>query len=146
MPTDSPRLTPRGTLIMGGLLLGAIMAAAFPMIVGISLFGMLPGIGELKRPLPTVLLHVFWMYPVLWMVSSLVSAISTHVVGGRELGRVGTFVDGLITWWVITIMYTAIFHDMLGARLASLVTCLLLKPVVSWLERHRSGDEDPPKG
>lgn len=135
------RVGPGGFLIMSGILIGAIVGAAVPMIAGVGLVALIPRVGELNHPLPTILLHMLWMYPALWLVGTVVDSVAKHLVGGRPLGWFGTLVGDLITWWALSMMFTVVFRDLLGAMLAALVACLLMKPFMAWLERHTPDDE-----
>lgn len=138
---EKGRVGPGGFLIMSGILIVAVVGAGVPMIAGVGLIALIPGLGELNHSFPTVLLHMLWMYPLLWVTSTVTDSVSKHLVGGRPPGRLGTLIGGLITWWVVALMFTVVFRQPLGAILAGLVACLLMKPFAAWLERHTPNDD-----
>ncbi|MBB1484961.1 hypothetical protein H5392_13955 [Tessaracoccus sp. MC1865] len=135
------------------LLAGAVLVAALPMLAGIVVTAAVPWFGTLRVPVWTVLLHVLWMYPVLWLYSLVADPIEKFYVTaathnpGRNPGRLppGFWIERLAdvaAWLVLALMYTVVFTDTVGVLVSSLLTALLYKPTLALLERTAPPEND----
>lgn len=136
MATKLKRSTFSGALIMLSLLIGAVIVAGMPIIIGIIVVALMPNIGRLAHSATWVFAHVLWIYPVIWLVTLITDSVVKHLTGGRKLGPVGAVVDGAFVWLVIALLYSLIFTEPLGAAMAALITVLLFRPCLDWLEKH----------
>lgn len=125
-----------GAAIMAGVALMAIACAGVPMLAGVGLVALIPGLGALHQPFAWMALHVLWMYPVLWLVGTVTDSVARHLAGPRRPGWFGTLVGDLIVWWAVAMMFTVMLSDTLGALLAAAIAVLLMKPFATWLERN----------
>lgn len=145
MPDDQ---TSRGALWVPVLLIGAIFVASLPMLAGILVTALVPWFGHLRVPVWTVLLHMLWMYPTLWLYSLISDPIEKFYVAAAkqraaEQGpgrfRPGLWIERLADlcgWGMLSLIYISVFSDALGVMFASLITALLYKPTVAFLERN----------
>ena len=63
--------------------------------------------------------------------------IFKHIFGTGAGRKVGEALEDITCCLAVALMYyTVFFRDPLGAIFASLVSFLLMKPLVDWLERH----------
>ena len=131
-----------GAIIMFWLLIAAIIFSTIPMMVGVAVVALIPGIGELRSTNPWHLLHFLWMYPAVWVFSLIIEPILKHLFATGNSRKFGDFLEDLLMWLLISWFYTVFFRDPSGALLAGLISISLLKPLVDWLEKHAPADKD----
>ena len=138
---DQP-ITPWGAFVMFWILLAVIVCAGIPMAAGVIITAFIPWFGELREFNPWLLLHILWIYPVFWFVALLAEGVFKHIFGTGPGRKVGEALEDITCCLAVALMYyTVFFRDPLGAIFASLVSFLLMKPFVDWLERHTPPDE-----
>lgn len=144
----------RGAIWVPLILIGAILIAAVPMLVGVMLTALVPWFGHLSQTPLTALLHMLWMYPVLWAYCLIAEPVETFYVAAAKQratqhkgllkpGAGITLLSNLSACLVVTLMYSVLFTDTLGALVAALITFLLFKPIVRLLERETTKPQDP---
>lgn len=132
-----------GGVVMLLLLVGAVAVAALPLVVGLVAGAYLPdGVGGLRTEGgPARMLHLLWVYPVLWVAALVVDALVKYVTFGRRPGPVALAVEVLVMWVVLTLLYGVFFERVQGAALAAAVALLVLVPFVRLLEKGAEDDE-----
>ncbi|MBB1585993.1 MAG: hypothetical protein HG423_004215 [Propionibacterium sp.] len=133
-----------GAIIMFWLLVAAIIVSTVPMMVGVAIVALIPGVGELQSLNPWLLLHFLWMYPAAWASSSVISPVLKHPFATGNSRKFGELLENLFIWLLISWFFTVFFRDPLGALLAGLISAVAMKPFVTWLEKHAPKDDDDP--
>ena len=75
-----------GAIIMFWLLVAAIIVSTIPMMVGVAIVALVPGVGELRSLNPWLLLHFLWMYPAAWASSLVISGAQRDPGGPHPRG------------------------------------------------------------
>ena len=133
-----------GAIIMFWLLVAAIIVSTVPMMVGVAIVALIPGVGELQSLNPWLLLHFLWMYPAVWGLSLVVDSVLNHLFATGKSKKVGELLGNVLAWLLISWFFTVFFRDPLGALLAGLISAVTMKPFVTWLEKHAPKDDDDP--
>lgn len=133
---------------MGLLLLGAVCAAALPLVVGVIAGAYLPEhLGGLRTDGgPWRLLHLLWVYPVLYVVATIVEGVLKHLGLGDSRAPAVIVVEALILWFALTLMFAVFFERFAGAALGAAVGLAVLVPFVRALDRAGDTEEqDAPR-
>ena len=133
-----------GAIIMFWLLIAAIIVSTIPMMVGVAIVALIPGVGELRSLNPWLLLHFLWMYPAAWASSLVVSPVLKHLFATGNSRKFGEVLEDLLIWLLISWFLTVFFREPLGALLSGLISAITMKPFVTWLEKHTPKDDDDP--
>jgi len=126
------------------LVVAAIIVSTIPMMVGVAIVALVPGVGELRSLNPWLLLHFLWMYPAARASSLVISPVLKHLFATGNSRKFGELLEDLLIWLLISWFFTVFFRDPLGALLAGLISAVTMKPFVTWLEKHAPKDEDDP--
>ncbi len=142
MLSKNKPVTPWGACIMFWLLIAAILYSSVPFLTGAGIAALIPRLGELRNFTPWLLLHFLWIYPVMWFTSIVTETVITYIFSTEPARKVGGAIRNILIYLALAIIYhVTFFSDPLGAMIASLVSCLLLKPFVNWLERNTPPDD-----
>ena len=144
MSSEDQPVTFWGAIIMFWLLVAAIIVSTIPMMVGVAIVALVPGVGELRSLNPWLLLHFLWMYPAARASSLVISPVLKHLFATGNSRKFGELLEDLLIWLLISWFFTVFFRDPLGALLAGLISAVTMKPFVTWLEKHAPKDEDDP--
>lgn len=135
-----------GVIIMFWLLVAAIIISTIPMMLGVAIVVLVPGVGEIRSLNPWFLLHFLWMYPAAWASSLVISPVLKHLFATGNSRKFGELLEDLLIWLLISWFLTVFFREPLGALLAGLISAITMKPFVTWLEKHAPKDDDDPGG
>lgn len=131
-----------GGTVMALLFLGAVLLASIPLLAGVVVGALVPGIGGLRPGSgPGQLLHLLWIYPVLFLVATVVDGVGKYFRDGGDRSAAGTATELVVLWFAVTLMLTVFLEHPGGAALASAVAMLLYRPFVRHLERQAEEDE-----
>ena len=87
-----------GAIIMFWLLVAAIIVSTIPMMVGVAIVALIPGVGELQSLNPWLLLHFLWMYPAVWGLSLVVDSVLNHLFATGKSKKVGELLGNVLAW------------------------------------------------
>ncbi len=120
---------------MSVLLLGAIIVAAIPLVVGIIVGEKVPGAGDLRPDGGAWrLLHLLWVYPATFMLAAVSEGVAKHVTG-KAAGGIGAVVEAVFLWVALTFMFGVFFEQMGGAAIGAGVALVVYWPFVHLLQR-----------
>ena len=144
MSSNDQPVTFWGAIIMFWLLFAPIIVSTIPMMAGVAIVALIPGLGELRSLNPWLLLHFLWMYPAAWASSMVVSPVLKHLLATGNSRKFGELLEDLLIWLLISWFLTVFFREPLGALLAGLISAITMKPFVTWLEKHTPKDDGDP--
>ncbi|CAQ02043.1 putative integral membrane protein [Clavibacter sepedonicus] len=121
------------------------------MVAGLFAGALLPQAGGLRDEVGTAhLLHLLWIYPLLFLAGTVVDAVGKHVRGSRPAGVIGSGVELVVLWAILSLMLGVYFARAEGAVLAAGIAMLVYWPFVKGMERktaRRDAEQDsPPDG
>ena len=110
-----------GAIIMLWLLAAISAVAAVPMAVGVVSVALIPGVGELRSDDPWLWLNLLWMFPAFWVITVVIDKFLTALLVMGIFRRLDD-----------------VFEDqgLLAALTASLISLVLMKFLLDWLEKH----------
>ncbi len=137
MQSENQPITPWGAFVMFWLLAATILGASIPMIAGIVITALIPWFGD-PRPLTGWhILHFLWIYTVYWLIGLVSGAVFKHIFATGSARKIGDILDDAVCCLTLAVMYSMVFfRDTFGAVVAALLSLLLTKPFVGWLEKH----------
>jgi len=91
-----------GVIIMFWLLVAAIIVSTVPMMVGVAIVALIPGVGELQGHNPWLLLHFLWMYPAVWGLSLVVDPVLNYLFATGKSKKVGELLGNVLAWLLIS--------------------------------------------
>lgn len=124
-----------GAIVMPLLLLGALCAVSIPLIAAIILGSCMPTVGELRPGNGWRLLHLLWMYPVMYLVEVVAGGFNRHFTGVSEPRGVAGVVVGAIIWLALSAMFGVFFVHPAGAALTAAAALALSRPFLRMIER-----------
>jgi putative membrane protein len=135
-----------GAIIMFWLLVVVVLGTSIPLMLGMAVVALVPGVGELRSRDPWLLLHFLWIFPLFWLSCMVVEAVLKFLFRTRESKIFQEILENLVLWLLLSLLYTIFFRDPLGALMAGLLSRVFLKPFADWLEKHAPKDDDDPSG
>ena len=102
-------------------------------MVGVAL---IPGVGELRSHDPWLWLNLLWMFPALWIITTVINAFLTALLVIGIFRRIGDVFEDLLIWLSVAWLFTTFFQSLLAALMASLIVLILMKFLLDWLEKH----------
>lgn len=124
----------------------ALAAAALPLLVGLLVVWLVSGPDSLRAGTSGwSLLHLLWMYPALFFVSSIAEGVVRHLLIQRAW--VAETLQVLPQWIALSFMFLLFFDNLTNAVATAALSLLLFIPLVKWFEKHTpdedEGDADP---
>ena len=125
-----------GAIIMLWLLAAISAVAAVPMAVGVVSVALIPGVGELRSHDPWLWLNLLWMFPALWVITVVIDKFLTALLVMGIFRRIDDVFEDLLVWFAVAWLFTTFFQGLLAALTASLISLVLMKLLLDWLEEH----------
>ena len=125
-----------GAIIMLWLLAAISAVAAVPMAVGVVSVALIPGVGELRSHDPWLWLNLLWMFPAFWVITVVIDKFLTALLVMGIFRRIDDVFEDLLMWFAVAWLFTTFFQGLLAALTASLISLVLMKFLLDWLEKH----------
>lgn len=117
-----------------------IVVVSLPVLLAVVGVALIPAIGELRAGVtPWSLLHVLWILPLQYLVSTVCEIAIKVLNRGFSLpDRAGTVVQVGLEWLALTLAFLVFFTHIAGAAVAGLVALPLFIGLRALLERNNS--------
>ena len=125
-----------GAIIMLWLLVVISAVTVVPMAVGLVGVALIPGVGELRSHDPWLWLNLLWMFPAFWIITTVINAFLTALLVIGIFRRINDAFEDLLIWLSVAWLFTTFFQSLLAALMASLISLVLMKFLLDWLEKH----------
>ena len=136
MSSKNQPVTFWGAVIMFCLLVAISAVAAVPMAVGVVGVALIPGVGELRSHDPWLWLNLLWMFPAFWVITVVIDKFLTALLVMGIFRRIDDVFEDLLMWFAVAWLFTTFFQGLLAALTASLISLVLMKFLLDWLEKH----------
>ncbi|WP_029067957.1 hypothetical protein [Jonesia quinghaiensis] len=138
MNDDEKATTWLGGLATLGLVLFAIVGVGIPLALSVFAMSLIPEIGTLRDGITGwSLLHVLWMIPVVYLISTITEAFTKVLAPLFSLNPfTHQAVQAAAEWGLTTPLLLIYFDNFLGAALSALLAVLLWLVLTPWIERE----------
>lgn len=131
-----------GWVVVPALLIGAIAFASLPLVAGLVLSALIPSVGALRVDSGWALLHLLWIYPVIYVASVIVEPIEKVAImmgAPRVLTKIASTALFLA---LVTGLFLVFFESWIGAAIAAAVGGLMLWAFVKLLPTDSAPESD----
>ena len=115
-----------GWVVMPLLLVGAIAVASLPLVAGLVVSALIPSVGALRVDSGWALLHLLWIYPVIYVVATIVEPLEKVAIISGTPRVVAKTASSAVFLVVLTGLLLVFFDSWIGAAIAAATGGLML--------------------